>query len=540
VKGLDLRGFRKHSEDHKTAVLIHPKGHEIKIAKTAVDERTRKAISALPFAEGGEVPKKPEADRALAQVHEENERLKSQQQSPADGRAETFQSTRQKYGGYAQGGEVALPEAPVDEAQLDQDIALGNPNSQLAIASGQPMSPEATGIPTAQRPTELASAPPLDQPDQGPSVLPPPTSTAKTPGLAGLGQVQKGMKAEAQAIGDLGQQQAQIEDSHATQLQMLEANYQKHHQDLSAEYEGIHKDIADTKIDPDRLWHSKSTGSKVAASLGIILSGLGSGLTGQPNLAMHVIDKAIDHDVEAQKTDLQNKHSLLKSNLDRTRDLTTATMLTKAQLLAVTEAQLKKAAAQAATPMAAAQYQQKAGMLQLQMSTLADEAAKRQTMTDALRTPALAGNPEVAAKAVQVLVPKEHQAAAYKDLTEITKMHSLGTNAMNVFDQVSKMTFAGSLSPHQRDALIQPVLANMVKQSEGRITPQDVPMVEALFPSGRDVGGATAVTKRRQLARFFNDRMKSSILTGNGIPVPQVGGGSSTGASSINFTPAKR
>jgi hypothetical protein len=539
MRGLDLRGFRKHSEDQHTATLVHPKGHEIKIAKTALDEKTRKAIGALPFAEGGEVPKKPEADRALAQVHEETERLKSQQQSPADGRAETFQSTRQKYGGYADGGEVAIPEAPVDEAQLDQDIALGNPNSQLAMATGQPMSPEATGIPTAQRPTELASAPQPDMPDQGPSVLPQPASTAKTPGLAGLGQVQKGMKNEAQAIGDLGQQQAQIEDSHATQLQMLEANYQKHHQDLASEYEGIHKDIADTKIDPDRLWHSKSTGSKVAASLGIILSGLGSGLTGQPNLAMHVIDRAIDHDVEAQKTDLQNKHSLLKSNLDRTRDLTTATMLTKAQLLAVTEAQLKKAAAQAATPMAQAQYQQKAGMLQLQMSTLADEAAKRQTLQDALRDPRTASNPRVQGAAIDTLVPKEHRNEAYKQLKTAQDITAIEGNVMKAFDQAaSENTLAGragrlGMEPPSLKQFNLMVMAPL-KDIEGRVNETEIHTIQQLAPAPGD-RESTIQTKRRGLERFMQSKKASPLLQAYGI-VPSAPASS----GSINFTPAKR
>ena len=57
------------------------------------------------MAEGGTAEQQGPEDK-LAQVHEENERLRSAQQSPADGKAETFESTRKRYGGYAAGGPV--------------------------------------------------------------------------------------------------------------------------------------------------------------------------------------------------------------------------------------------------------------------------------------------------------------------------------------------------------------------------------------------------------------------------------------------------
>ncbi|MGD0331148.1 MAG: hypothetical protein ABSB40_12035 [Nitrososphaeria archaeon] len=62
------------------------------------------------------------------------------------------------------------------------------------------------------------------------------------------------------------------------------------------------------QIDPDHWWNQKSTGSKIAAGIGIILGGAGAGLQrrGGENPAMQVINRAVDQDIDAQKTNIRN------------------------------------------------------------------------------------------------------------------------------------------------------------------------------------------------------------------------------------------
>lgn len=54
------------------------------------------------------------------------------------------------------------------------------------------------------------------------------------------------------------------------------------------------------------LYHSKDTLGKIGTIFGLMLGGMGSGLTGQPNALMHMMDKEIERDLEAQKKDQEN------------------------------------------------------------------------------------------------------------------------------------------------------------------------------------------------------------------------------------------
>ena len=52
---------------------------------------------------------------------------------------------------------------------------------------------------------------------------------------------------------------------------------------------------------------SRALGNKLLAGIGLVLSGIGSGLTGQPNLAMEMLQKTIDRSIDAQKQTFANK-----------------------------------------------------------------------------------------------------------------------------------------------------------------------------------------------------------------------------------------
>lgn len=69
------------------------------------------------------------------------------------------------------------------------------------------------------------------------------------------------------------------------------------------------KDISDSyqktleeKVDPNHFWESKSDGQKVSAGIAIFLGGMAGGFTGKGgNLALDMISKSIDRDIDAQK-----------------------------------------------------------------------------------------------------------------------------------------------------------------------------------------------------------------------------------------------
>ena len=77
-------------------------------------------------------------------------------------------------------------------------------------------------------------------------------------------------------------------------------------------------------IDPNVYLSKMGVGQKTLTSIGMLLSGIGSGLTGQPNMAMQVLQTNIQRDIEAQKNVFLNKMTvaahekgLLQSAKDR-------------------------------------------------------------------------------------------------------------------------------------------------------------------------------------------------------------------------------
>ncbi len=77
-------------------------------------------------------------------------------------------------------------------------------------------------------------------------------------------------------------------------------------------------DLANSKVDPNKVWHDKSTGSKVLSILGLMAGGFYAGFSGTgKNPAQEALDKEIENDINAQKTSIENKRSRAEAGLNR-------------------------------------------------------------------------------------------------------------------------------------------------------------------------------------------------------------------------------
>ena len=101
--------------------------------------------------------------------------------------------------------------------------------------------------------------------------------------------------------------------------QHREAEDQKAISDRQIELENRRRtgieDLMNSKIDIHRgdVFHSKDTGAKVMAGIGVMLGGIGQGAAGIgghsiPNYALDKINKAITDDIDAQKEDINNHY----------------------------------------------------------------------------------------------------------------------------------------------------------------------------------------------------------------------------------------
>jgi len=163
----------------------------------------------------------------------------------------------------------------------------------------------------------------------------------------------------------------EMEQHFAAAQQQRMAQYQ-------AQYDSLTKEVAAGKIDPDNYWHHKSTGSKIGAAIGLILGGIGSGLTGQPNAALQVLNKHIENDIDAQKENLGNKRPLLSENLRMQGNMMSAMNATRLQMASIAEGKLHLIAAQTGNPIIQARATQQANALRAQMIPLQTQLASNE------------------------------------------------------------------------------------------------------------------------------------------------------------------
>ncbi len=141
--------------------------------------------------------------------------------------------------------------------------------------------------------------------------------------------------------------------------------------------DGIISEIKDGKIDPNHYWASKSTGSKVANIAGMMFGALGAGLTHGPNMAIQQIDKAIEQDIDAQKSNLENKKSLFNMYLAQGADERSAHQLAKADLLDLAATKLDMVAAKYGGDKAKDAAMQAKGALGVQAFQLRQDAESK-------------------------------------------------------------------------------------------------------------------------------------------------------------------
>lgn len=204
------------------------------------------------------------------------------------------------------------PTISTDTLYIDPSIAAGG-----RVA---PLSPSALseGVGAESKPVE---APKVTFAQTGPTPAPSESPTIK--GITeGYKMMQEGLRDEAAANQKAALAQASEMDRHMRAVEAKAAFDQSREFERQAEiskqeqdYQRISDDIINnSKIDPNRMWQNMDTGNRIAAGLAIALGSIGGVMTGQGgNAAMSVIDKAIDRDIDAQKSALENKRTALSA-----------------------------------------------------------------------------------------------------------------------------------------------------------------------------------------------------------------------------------
>lgn len=168
------------------------------------------------------------------------------------------------------------------------------------------------------------------------SVATPATDAAALSLSGSASKAQKGVESAAETTDTLGTPVAKAASEAALDnldfsKQQLRDTKLEYEQSLTAMHDAT-RDAGDamkaaakkSEIDPDLYLKRLGVSGRLLSSIGIILSGAGAGLSGQPNMAMQVFQKNIDRDIAAQQQNYQNlmenaakQHDLLLTAKDR-------------------------------------------------------------------------------------------------------------------------------------------------------------------------------------------------------------------------------
>lgn len=181
----------------------------------------------------------------------------------------------------------------------------------------------------------------------------------------GFAKQKAGILGEANALAQQARDEQAITSEATRDLQTQQAAGQSQLKDLDGERQKLLADVQNSHIDPSHYLGSMSTGSKVSTAIGLILGGMGGGLTHQENPALKYLQAQIDNDIKAQTTDIGKKQNLLTANMQQFGNLKDAISMTKANMLDIASMRMKEAAAKAMDPLAKARGMQEAGKLDI-------------------------------------------------------------------------------------------------------------------------------------------------------------------------------
>jgi hypothetical protein len=586
---IDFSKFKKVRSHEGITTLKHEQGHEIHISTKALSPKHRAALEALPihsnnkslepiqaFAEGGLTKNlDPDKVKAFQSGSMFNAKGKKEVAAAPDVKKVDYGSDSNDYdaGGpvkrMAEGGAVESENS--DKSHQPVVINIGSQQPQLpdsminpeAIAKSQPkvdtpqatdpgslpygVSPEdiqkgATQAPQMQQMPQVQAAQPQMQAGQAPQAQPAIAAQQQDPfgtqafGNAyaqGVGEQKAGIAQQAQAEQQQGRADEMATAQAAEQQHQALKTFQQHSDELNNERQSLIQDINSQHIDPDRYVNNMSTGDKMGTAIGLLLSGMGSGILHQENPVMKFMQQQIDNDIQAQKADLGKKENLLSANFKQFGNMRDATDMTKVMTNDILSAQLKQSAAKATSTMARANALKAAGVLDQQSAPIMSQIAARKTLLGGVGAGKI--NPGAA---VKMLVPEGQQEKVFGELAQAQGMTRAKDNILNAFDKLTQTNTLGNRvsspiqSGRQVNAIKDPLIAGLSKETAGRFTEQDSHMLETLFPAPGD-STDTLNEKRTRINNLISEKMNFPQLDFYGINPNQTGRYNAQGMNKI-------
>lgn len=412
-------------------------------------------------------------------------------------------------------------------AQFVGGIGQGVAGDSLGISSAQ-----AESLPAQPQFQNIPRTPSVEAQDTSTLPAVPPVDNSQFPTVAGMQSAERayatGARNEVEAQKKKDAQMAELQDAHVQSLNWAKQTYDMDLNKIQQEHNNLSQAIADQKIDPRHFWNSKDTGGKIGSIIGIMLSGIGAGLQhSTQNMALELINKNIDRDIDAQKTELGKKQNLLSENVRKQGDLMRGEAITRMQLEASVEGQMKAIAAKTNNPILAAQAEQaiadrRLKMLPLQqaLATSTAQMAQKQKMNALLQGKDLSHVDP--AQLVEQVVPEHNRKKVYEEIEMAQNTKKMGGSILNAFEQAAKentilKTGAGLLRTPGSVLALHQAMQPTFKDLEGTVRQAAMDNTfKNITPAPGD-SEHKIEQKRQALTEYLQSKMSAPTAKGSGL-----------------------
>lgn len=457
-------GFKKVYEDEKTAELENEHGHKLKVAKSKLDDGMKAKLAELPLhkQDGGEIMD-----------------------------IDPSQMTDDELNDY-EDAKAAMPQ-PVDVNFNPDPLAIQQGANQLVPPDGMPS--------FAPTPNHWVPAAPAAN-GSGPTNIDLGHTTQPQPRQAALPAVDKNLEKQFQQQEALIRRQGEIAQLKATEdvkaaaahqfaVDELQANYRRNYDDLKNEISNVVADIKQGHINPNQYIDNLGTGGKITTAIGLILSGIGSGMSGQQNLAMQFLDKQIDRNIDAQKVNLGQKNTVLSALYHQMGDLHDATQVYKAMEYENYATKLQEMAAKFGGQDAKRQADLAGKQFHIQYERALSEVANRRALMSSGMRQGVGSN-VLASKQIEFGdIPESDRPKAREELKHVQEMQEAKKTVIESLDKIIELrnqglgkTLGSPMTHYQELHHNEEAFAKaLLKISGGRLNRENTKLQKLFAPS---------------------------------------------------------
>jgi hypothetical protein len=335
--GLDPKKFKLVSQDDKKTVLQHKDGHTLTIAHNVLSHQMKSQLKAM----GQSIKNVATPEQKQEIVAEDKKKMakggevKHYVAGGAVGEGDTVDSDPSAASAKPIGaspGDISF----ADPNSITTDVPQEYQNEEdRQAAEMQQASKDYTGgaqstaglASKANEPAETAKPPSMDERQPAEAAPAQPGAPEAAPKAAPAAAPEPSPEQRAFDVG------------------------QREHNDMQQELQNFNKDLYMGHIEPktvEDMFAKKDTLGKIGTIFGMLVSGMGSGMSHQKNMMLELMNQEIDRDLDAQKSSATNAQNFLKINNEAAVQHAQANNLnidTKSKAYALSKAQMMAAAA---------------------------------------------------------------------------------------------------------------------------------------------------------------------------------------------------